>query len=240
MNQVQVGNVEVFIDYCHNAAGMRALGEFVDAYADQQQGRTDLKMSRIGMIGAAGDRRDDDMRELGEVAAQHFDVVVVREDERLRGRPAGESARLITEGVRSAMTAGARCRQVDTVLDELTAVSHVMARANPGDLVMLCVDQHATVLGELETRTSWAQAGSHAGDLVGDPDLDPTELSQTATVEGTEAEEEAIGSSSAADEGGEVPGADGSEAVRVVDEPLPSDDKKARKALEPDRSPGVV
>ncbi|GAA1907471.1 cyanophycin synthetase [Lapillicoccus jejuensis] len=240
MNQVQVGGVEVFIDYCHNAAGMRALGGFVDAYAEQQQGRTEQRMSRIGMIGAAGDRRDDDLRELGEVAAQHFDVVVVREDERLRGRPAGESATLIAEGVRSAMASGARCRQVEVVLDELTAVAHVMARANAGDLVMLCVDQHATVLGELETRTSWAQAGSHAGDLVGDPDLDPTELSQTATAEGTEAEEEAIGSSASAEDGAEAPSADGADAVQVVDEPLPSDDKKARRAAEPDRAPGVV
>ena len=41
------------------------------------------------MVATAGDRRDDDMRELGAVAAEHFDVVVVREDQRLRGRERG-------------------------------------------------------------------------------------------------------------------------------------------------------
>jgi len=242
MNQVQVGNVEVFIDYCHNAAGMRALGQFVDAYATQQEGRSDLKMSRIGMIGAAGDRRDEDMRELGEVAAHHFDVVVVREDDRLRGRRPGETADLVVEGVRRAMAAGARCRQVEVVLSEITAVGHVMARANPGDLVMMCVDQHADVLSELESRTSWAQAGSHSGELAGDPDLDPSELSQTATSEGTEAEEEALGASSQGAQG-TPDGADGSEVGRdrhLDDEPLPSDGKRIRRSDEPDREPGIV
>ena len=180
MNLVDVGNVEVFIDYCHNAAGMRAVGEFVERYAEQNEGRNDLKMSRIGLIGAAGDRRDEDMRELGAVAALHFDVLVVREDDRLRGRRAGETASLVADGVRQAMSEGARCRQVEVVLDEIEAVGHVMTRTNPGDLVMMCVDQHAQVLAELENRTNHAQAGSHASEIAGDPDLDPAELAVTA------------------------------------------------------------
>ena len=195
MNLVSVGNVEVFIDYCHNPAGMRAVGEFVESYAEQNDGRTDLNMSRIGMIGAAGDRRDEDMRELGAVAAQHFDVIVVREDNRRRGRLPGETAALVADGVRQAMAEGARCRQVEVVLDEVDAVNHVMTRTNPGDLVVMCVDQHAQVLAELENRTKHAQAGSHASEIAGDPDLDPVELAVTAEAEGVEAEEEAIGAS---------------------------------------------
>jgi cyanophycin synthetase len=193
MNLVDVGNVEVFIDYCHNAAGMRAIGDFVEIYTAQNAGRQDLaKASRIGMIGAAGDRRDDDMRELGSVAAQHFDVLVIREDDRLRGRKRGETAELIAEGVRSAMAEGARCRQVEVVLDEIDAVNHVMARSNPGDLVVMCVDKHAQVVSELENRTHSAQAGSHSSELVGDPDLDPAELARDAETQGQEAEVEAL------------------------------------------------
>jgi cyanophycin synthetase len=81
LNRIEVRNAEVFVDYCHNAAGMRAIGEFVDAYAAAREGRAELgRVSRIAAIGAAGDRRDQDMRELGQVAAHHFDVIVVRED----------------------------------------------------------------------------------------------------------------------------------------------------------------
>jgi cyanophycin synthetase len=193
MNLLDVDNVEVFIDYCHNAAGMRAIGDFVEAYTAQSAGRQDLaKASRIGMIGGAGDRRDDDMRELGSVAAQHFDVLVIREDDRLRGRKRGETANLIAEGVRTAMADGARCRQVEIVLKEIDAVNHVMARSNPGDLVVMCVDKHAQVVAELENRTQSAQAGSHASEIVGDPDLDPALLARDAETQGQEADVEAL------------------------------------------------
>ena len=127
------------------------------------------------MIATAGDRRDEDMRELGDVAAEHFDVVIVREDVALRGRERGETSALVDEGVRRAMQAGARCKQVEVVLDEIEAVRHAMARANPGDLVVVCVDQHPAVMSELETWSKQAQAGaaSHPDAPVADPDYAP-------------------------------------------------------------------
>src|SRR6478609_9291624 len=113
MNLLDVQGVEVIVDYCHNPAGMRMLGDFVESYAGQKTGQADLgKSSRIGMIGAAGDRRDEDMRELGAIAADHFDVIVVREDAHLRGREKGVAAELVAEGIRARMADGARCRQV--------------------------------------------------------------------------------------------------------------------------------
>ena len=189
MNLLDVNNIEVVVDYCHNPPGMRMLGDFVELYSAQKAGQAELgKASRIGMIGAAGDRRDDDIRELGAIAADHFDVIVVREDDRLRGREAGVTAELVAEGVRARMAAGgARCRQVEIVLEELAAVRHCMARANPGDLVVLCVDKHATVLGELETLTHHAQAGAHSGDTAGDPDMDPRVMQDAAQASGDQA-----------------------------------------------------
>ena len=191
MNLISVnlpnGTVDCVVDYCHNAPGMRELGDFVERYSEQRAGTTDLgQPSRIGMIATAGDRRDDDMRELGEIAADHFDVIVVREDVALRGRRRGETADLVAEGVRARMAAGgARCKQVAVVLDELDAVRHSMARANPGDLVVLCVDNAGVVLGELETLGNQAQAGAHTGEAVADPDLDPVALTEQAQAETT-------------------------------------------------------
>lgn len=189
MNLVDVHNVEVVVDYCHNAPGMKVLGDFVDRYAAQKARSAEFgKISRIGMIATAGDRRDDDMRELGWLAAGHFDVLVIREDARLRGRKPGETADLVAEGARKRMAEGtARCVQVEIVLDETAAVRHVMARANPSDLVVLCVDNHAAVMEELEAITHQAQPRAYAGDDVGDPDLDPQLLSQRAWEEGEQA-----------------------------------------------------
>ena len=83
----------------------------------------------------------------------------MREDVALRGRERGETAALVTEGVRAAMAEGARCKQVEEVLDEIEAVRHAMARANKGDLVVVCVDKHAAVMAELENWSDQAQAG---------------------------------------------------------------------------------
>jgi cyanophycin synthetase len=175
LNEIEVGGTTVIVDYCHNAPGMRMLGDFVEQLAASAAQTSELgKPSRIGVIATAGDRRDEDMRELGSVAAEHFDVLVVREDASLRGRPRGEVAALVAEGARSRMAEGARCKQVETVLEEIPAVHHAMARANPGDLVVLCVDKHGDVLAELEQLSRQAQAGAHVGDAAVDPDLGGT------------------------------------------------------------------
>jgi cyanophycin synthetase len=127
------------------------------------------------VIATAGDRRDEDMRELGDIAAQHFDVVVVREDVALRKRERGETAALVNEGVRRAMEAGARCKQVE-------AVRHAMARANPGDLLVVCVDQHPAVMSELENWSNQAQAGATSlpDAPVADPDYAPVHSPEPA------------------------------------------------------------
>jgi len=130
LNEVDVRGVHVIVDYCHNAPGMVALGDFVDRVGDSLAATNELgRTSRIGVIAPAGDRRDDDMRELGAIAARHFDVVVVREDAARRGREPGEVAALVAEGVKATMAAGGRCRQVEIVLDEIAAVRHTMGRA---------------------------------------------------------------------------------------------------------------
>jgi len=168
---------------------MLMLGDFVESYCAQRAGQAELgKSSRIGMIGAAGDRRDEDIRELGAVAADYFDVVVVREDDRLRGRAAGLTAQLVAQGARARMAAGsARCAQVEIVADEVAAVRHCMARANPGDLVVLCVDRHATVIGELESMANQAQAGAHSGEGATDPDMHPQQMQDGASASGERA-----------------------------------------------------
>ncbi len=176
LNEVEVNGVNVIVDYCHNAPGMKMLGDFVDRVGESLESSHDLaRPSRIGIIATAGDRRDQDMRELGQVAAQHFDVCIVREDVDLRGRERGATAALVLEGVQAAMAEGARCKQAELVLEEIEAVRHAMSRANRGDLVVVCVDKHAEVMSELENWSDQAYAGAGASDEVpaADPDFAP-------------------------------------------------------------------
>jgi len=179
LNEVDVNGVNVIVDYCHNAPGMRMLGDFVDRVGESLESSHDLaRPSRIGIIATAGDRRDQDMRELGQIAAQHFDVCIVREDVALRGRKRGATAELVLEGLRDAMEQGARCKQAELVVEEIEAVRHAMNRANPGDLVVVCVDQHAEVMAELENWSEVAQAGSGAN-----PDAPSADPDYTAPTE---------------------------------------------------------
>jgi cyanophycin synthetase len=166
LNVTDIEGVKVVVDYCHNAPGMRMLGDFVEKMAEPAPGSIE-KPRRIGVIATAGDRRDHDMRDLGEAAAPYFDTILVREDRNLRRRAPGETAALVAEGVRTCMDAGARCRDLEVVLDELEATRRALDKANPGDLVVICVDQTNAVWAELQQRSQRAVAAA------ADPDVNP-------------------------------------------------------------------
>ncbi len=178
LNLVDVGGVRVVIDYCHNVDGMRQLADFVTRMMVEPQtkagrigtGKSADRTGRaIGVIGIPGDRRDEDQRDYGAIAAGAFDEIIVREDKNLRGRQPGASASNVIEGVKAARTAGsARAVRADKVLEEMTAVRTALRRAVPGDLVVCCVDDAIGVY-----RQAMAAAGTSRG---GQAFADPGEL----------------------------------------------------------------
>jgi len=117
----------VILDYAHNPAGLQALGDLI------------LKMRPrhrriIGMINIPGDRRDDDMREMGALATRYFDEIIFREDPARRGRRPGEIVALLAEG---ALAAGFPEEKIIRILEEDEAADVCLNRARPGDLVVL-------------------------------------------------------------------------------------------------------
>jgi cyanophycin synthetase len=160
MNLVELAGVKVVIDYAHNAAGLRAVGDFVEQMTSAVRDHAPPGFAswtanlRVAVVATAGDRRDDDMRELGRVAARYFDDIIIREDVNTRGRERGETAAIVLEGVQAAQAEGARAGNVEIVTDEMTAVRRALDRSRPGDLVLLCVDYASQVWEELEARRS--------------------------------------------------------------------------------------
>jgi cyanophycin synthetase len=152
LNQIDVNGVNVFVDYAHNPAGLDALGEFIAAYTEGLEAASSEvhKRRRIGVVGTAGDRRDTDIAELGRTAAAHFDLVVVKEDVRTRGRQPGEVAALVEQGVKEAMAGGARTKEVRVICGEIEAVRWAMSQAHLGDVVAICADATDAVYTELE------------------------------------------------------------------------------------------
>ena len=89
MNLFNMGHCHALVDYAHNPAGYKAVGSFVKNWPG----------SAIGVVGAPGDRRDEDLLELGELCTEIFSQVVIKEDADRRGRASGEVADLILEGI---------------------------------------------------------------------------------------------------------------------------------------------
>jgi cyanophycin synthetase len=178
LNLLDVAGVRVVIDYCHNVDGMRQLADFVGRMMLEPQtkagrigasGQGKRAGRAIGVIGIPGDRRDEDQREYGALAAGAFDELIVREDKNLRGRKPGEAAANVVEGIHHAQTAGtARAARADKVLDETAAVRTALRRASPGDLVVCCVDDAIGVY-----RAAMSASGTSRG---GTAFTDPGEL----------------------------------------------------------------
>jgi cyanophycin synthetase len=129
----------VILDYAHNPGAMRALGELIE----------DLRASHgrvIGMVSIPGDRRDQDLREMGALATEIFDQIVFRERPDGRGRLPGEVLKLMAEG---AEAAGCPPERITKVLGEPQAVVACLEMARPGDLVVLLPTQVEAVWNQM-------------------------------------------------------------------------------------------
>jgi cyanophycin synthetase len=169
LNLFELHGIKVLLDYAHNAAGLATVGDFVErvtsAAPDGPPGTPSWTANlRVAVVAMPGDRREDDMRELGRVAARYFNEVIIREDKNRRGRKPGETAEFIAEGVRDAQRHGARAGYVEIQQEEMDAVRAALDRSRPGDLVVLCVDQAADVWRELEARRTRGLAAPARGD----------------------------------------------------------------------------
>ncbi|MBB4636754.1 cyanophycin synthetase [Longimicrobium terrae] len=143
LNMVRLGDVRVLIDYAHNPAAVEGLVEMVNELPARM---------RVGVIGAPGDRRDDDIRELGRLCSG-LDRVFVKEDKDLRGREPRESALLMIEGLREG---GMAEDAIEIVLDEYDAVDRALSVVDAGDLVMMLADKVEGVLKHVQRRQGTA------------------------------------------------------------------------------------
>jgi cyanophycin synthetase len=175
LNLIEVGGTRLVIDYCHNVDGMRQLTDFVNRLMVEPQTKAGVLGSgkaqvvrtgrAIGVIGIPGDRRDEDQREYGAIAATAFDEIIVREDRNLRGRKPGETATNVLDGVKAVRGEGrARTIRSERILDEPAAVKAALRRASPGDVVVMCVDDAVGVYRQAMTLT-----GASGGTAFADP-----------------------------------------------------------------------
>ncbi|WP_448573721.1 cyanophycin synthetase [Trichothermofontia sp.] len=146
MNLFDMGNYHTLIDYAHNPASYEALGGFVRNWREGE---------RIGVIGAPGDRRDQDFIELGQLSATMFDRVIIKEDDDTRGRERGAVATLIRAGLLEQHPDFPH----EVILDETEAIEYALDKlARSGSLVVILPESVSRAIRLVRSRKPLQEA----------------------------------------------------------------------------------
>ncbi|MBC7587061.1 MAG: cyanophycin synthetase [Chitinophagaceae bacterium] len=124
-------------DFAHNPHGLRLLGDFIS--------KLDYNY-KVGVISGTGDRRDEDIRELGAISAQYFDEIIIRCDKNLRGRTADEIIGLLQEGIN---TVNPNIPQT-VIANENLALEHIYTNYKQGALYTIMCDVVAGALDKIK------------------------------------------------------------------------------------------
>ena len=127
LNLFKFKNFQILLDYAHNAAGMRALKQFTD----------NLEATvKVGIIAGIGDRRIEDNNEMGGIAAEMFDEVIIRQDKHLRGKTEEELIKMLKDGIIKKDPN----KKINIIPSEKEAILYAVKNAKKGALIVLCSD----------------------------------------------------------------------------------------------------
>ncbi len=138
LNLFKFKQFEILVDFAHNQAGVQLLCDFVSKMEGEP---------KMGVIGGTGDRRDEDIKDIGRITAQYFDEIIIRQDKHLRGRTAEEIVSLLLSGINETRT-----KEIPiTIFDnEHDAVMHAYENAKPGSLVTILCDNVADTVAMIK------------------------------------------------------------------------------------------
>lgn len=160
MNFFTLGETSVVMDLAHNEAGLEALVEIMNGV--RRPGARLL----LG-LGVVGDRQDDLIEKLGEIAARDSDVVAIGHKERyLRGRTVEELEMLMRAGAERVGVTG-----VPAYPTEVACLAALVGQALPGDVVgLMChaerqecydwIEEHGGVADSAESLAAKVRAAA--------------------------------------------------------------------------------
>jgi cyanophycin synthetase len=159
-NLLEVHGATVVADYGHNSSSLLAIIEALEQFPHSH---------RTVVYSAAGDRRDIDMIRQGEILADHFDRVILYEDQYLRGRKPGEISSIFKRG----MDSGKRVKEVYDFVGWEKAVEHALNLIKAGELMLLQADTIDETVQYLQRAIEHNQLGREI-DLNSALDANPT------------------------------------------------------------------
>ncbi|HNQ28327.1 MAG TPA: Mur ligase family protein, partial [Aquaticitalea sp.] len=127
LNLFQFKDFQVLLDYAHNPAGMRALQKFIE--------NIDASV-KVGIIAGVGDRREEDTNEIGSIAAEMFDEIIIRQDKNLRGRTETELIAMLDAGIKMKDPN----KKTTIIPNEREAATFAIKNAKKDSLIVICSD----------------------------------------------------------------------------------------------------
>jgi len=127
LNFIEIKDFTLLIDFAHNPAGLLGLQDFIGKLP---------YISKTGILSGVGDRRDEDLREMGRIAGGMFDRLIIRRGDHLRGRSEEAVYELLQAGVKES----GRSPQVEIVKETEESVLHALDSAKAGELVVILAD----------------------------------------------------------------------------------------------------
>lgn len=127
LNLFQFKDFQVLLDYAHNPSGMRALQKFIE--------NIDASI-KVGIIAGVGDRREEDTNEIGSIAADMFDEIIIRQDKNLRGRTECELINMLDAGIKMRDPN----KKITIIPNEKEAATFAIKNAKKDSLIVICSD----------------------------------------------------------------------------------------------------
>jgi len=163
MNLFNLGRYHVLVDYAHNPAGYAAVGSFVKNWTGPA----------IGVVGGPGDRRDEDLIELGKLSATFFERIIVKEDDDTRGRPWGDAAEFIVQGIEQVVAENQTATTHSIMLKEAEAIEWALDNAPDNALVTIFPDNVSRAIALIMSRNPIPDASEVAVSVEPQPENPP-------------------------------------------------------------------
>lgn len=127
MNIFDVKKCKVLVDFAHNPDGFIGIRDFLATVSSPY---------KIGIIVGTGDRKEDDLREIGKLSSQMFDHILIHQVKFLRGRTAKAIIDFLVEGIHSHNTNATWER----VPDEIEPLGYGLSIAKEGSFITALSD----------------------------------------------------------------------------------------------------
>ena len=126
MNVFEFKNFRLMVDYVHNTDGYIQMQKFMEQVDASK---------KTGIISATGDRRVEDIKNIGRYAAQMFDEIIIRHGDN-RGRTSDQLSIMLSEGIREIKSN----IKVSIISNEIESIQHAIDHAQTGEFIFVCAD----------------------------------------------------------------------------------------------------